>query len=262
MNKTGKSTYAGFVLVLLAVSLFAAGFASAQAPVMQPVSSPVIIATPTPTPSPTPAPTPTPSPTPVPNVSLDYSEVSQTTEDSDTVVVLRITATYNFGEPMTYDYQNFVLQIRTPRGGLEPFPIYYLTDSVKASEIGSTTVDSNNPHADFTLTFRFSTIQSSFGGQIHFAYYELVYNSDGVSQSTTPTPTPSPTPTATPPISYSPTATPTQTTPTQPATVGSLSGWLQIGAAAAVGVVIVLLLVLVVLLLRRVRVLEAKVNRV
>jgi len=260
MNKKGMATLAGFLLVLLAASLFAAGLVSAQATAVQPVSSPVIIATPTPTPTPTPAPTPTPSPTPVPNISLDYNEVSQTTEGSETVVVLHVTATYNFGDPVTYDYQNFDLQIRTSRGGLEPYPIYLLTGTAKPSEFGSVTVGNSNPHASFTLTFRFSTIQHSFGGEIHFAYYELVYNSDGVSPSTTPTPTPIPTLTATPPISYSPTASPTQTTPTRPAADGSLSGWLQIGAVATVGVVIVLLLVLVVLLLRRVRALEAKVS--
>jgi hypothetical protein len=196
MSKIGK-TFALFLILIMAVScltLLMAKSTNAQAMTVQPMSSPVIIATPTPTPMPTDAPTPTPSPTPIPNVSLDYAEISKTTEGNDTVVVLRITATYNFGDTIIYDYPNFVLDIQTSRGGLEPYPIYLLTGTAKPLQTGSVTVDSNNRIADFTLTFRFSTIQNSFGGPIHFAYYELVYNSNAVSTSTLE-PTPSLTPT-------------------------------------------------------------------
>ncbi len=185
------------ILIVATSSLIAAGFALTHALPVQPISSPVIIATPTPTPSPTPPPTPTPSPTPIPNISLDYDEVSQTTQGSETVVTLRITATYNFGDTITYNYQSFDLDIRTPRGGLEPFPIYLLTQTVKPMETGSVTVGSNNRVEVFVLTFRFSTIQSSFGGEIPFAYYELVYNSN-TFYTATPQPTPSPIPTESP----------------------------------------------------------------
>jgi hypothetical protein len=133
---------------------------------------------------------------------LDYEEVSQTAEGDTTVVILRVTATYNFGDSMTYNFQNFVLDIRTPRGGIDPFPIYLLTGTAQPFETGSVTVGSGSRHAEFTLTFRFSTIQSSYGGSIHFAYYELVYNSNAVSPSTpertlAPNSTESPIPTAT-----------------------------------------------------------------
>ena len=190
--KLKRQLVLAIIIVLLGSSVIASGFAFAQVINIQPISNPVIIATPTPTPRPTPLPT-TPSPTPLPNISLDYDEVSQTTQGDETVVTLRVRATYNFGETTTYNYQNFVLDIRTSRGGLEPFPIYMLTGTAKPLETGSVTVGSNNRIADFTLTFRFSTIQNSFGGAIHFAFYELVYNSNAVSTAT-PQPTQSPPP--------------------------------------------------------------------
>jgi hypothetical protein len=214
MNRTSKSF--AIVIILMAISslsLIVVKPANAQSITILPVSNPVIIATPTPTPRPTPFPI-TPSPTPVPNVSLDYDEVSQTTQGSETVVTLRVMATYNFGDTTTYDFKNFVLDIRTSRGGLEPYPIYLLTGTANPLESGSVTVGSNNRIADFTLTFRFSTIQNSFGGPIHFAFYELVYNSNAVSTITseqTPKPTPTPiqitTPTPSPNQSLSPSPT-------------------------------------------------------
>ncbi len=73
----------------------------------------------------------------------------------------------------------------------------------------------------------------------------------------TPVPTSAVTPTATVPPST--TLTPTATSPSS-YLPESITDWLQVGAVAALGFLVVLLFVLVVLLLRRVRVLEAKVN--
>ncbi|MCW4000010.1 MAG: hypothetical protein NWE93_07210 [Candidatus Bathyarchaeota archaeon] len=192
-------------IALLVSSLFAAGYALAEATPVQPLSSPVIIATPTPPPLPTTTPTstPTPPPTPVPSISLDYEEVSQATDGDETVVTLRVTASYNFGETVTYNFGDFVLDIRSARGGIEDtFHVYLLTGTAQPLETGSVTVGATNPHAEFTLTFRFSTIQSSYGGPTHFAYYELVYKANAASpapQPTTPsTPTDSPTTTPSP----------------------------------------------------------------
>ena len=192
----------------------------------------------------------------------DYQEISQTTEGTETVVTLQVTATYNFGDAITYDYQNFVLNIRTPRGGLEPYPMYLLTGTAKPFQTGSVTIGSSNTHATFTLTFRFSTIQSSFGGDIHFAFYELVYNSNTISPSTPqPTISPSPIPTA------QPTTTPSQTptsTPNQTEAGSTVFGfdfdWLEVAVFVIVGVVVALLVVVVVLQGKRIRVLEMKQN--
>lgn len=250
-------------IILLIGSNFVAGFA--QAIPTQLISSPVIIATPTPTPMPTSPPAPTPSPTPIPNVSLDYEELSRTTEGEETVVTLQVTATYNFGEAMTYDYQNFVLEIRTSRGGLEPFPIYLLTGTAKPFETGSVTVGSSNTYATFTLTFRFSTIQNSFGGAIPFAY-ELVYNSNTISSST-PEPTIFPSASPTPIASSIATSTETPTsTPNQiwgnPSVFGLDFNWLEVALVVAVGVVVALLVVVIALQGKRIRVLEMKQNSV
>jgi hypothetical protein len=122
-------------------------------------------------------------------------------------------------------------------------------------------------HAYFTLTFRFSTIQSSFGGSIHFAFYELVYNSNAVSPSTpeptlqpNPTGTFNPMPTSTPDSSIPPSSSPTAV-PTAQSGV-NLSAlqldWLMIAGFAVLGVVVGALVVFIALLRRRIRILEKR----
>jgi hypothetical protein len=155
-------------------------------------ATPVIIATPTPSPTPE----PTPVVTPTSNIALDYNEISRASDGDDTILVLTVNARYNFGDAVTLNYQDFVLWILTVRGGLAPLNLMMHTGDARPIETGSVTIGSISAKVDFTLTFRFLTIQNNFDGPHEFTSYELVYNANSAtSSSPTPTPEPEPTPT-------------------------------------------------------------------
>jgi len=183
MGKIAK-TFAFTLILTMAISsvgLLTVKPASAQ-------SSPVIIVTPSPTPVPTLAPTPTPTS----NIALNYSEVSRTSEGVDTILVLAVTAEYNFGQAVTINFQDFTLDIAVERGGPPPIQpgseIYEGT--AKPLETGNVTLDSNSRQNSFQLTFEFSTLQDNLYGQTPFTGYELVYSGSTTTASPSPSPTP------------------------------------------------------------------------
>ena len=150
-------------------------------------SKPVVIVTPKPAPEPTAAPTPTP----ITNIALDYNQVSIDEGNETTVVVLGVNVRYNFGEEVTLDYQDFLLNIFRERGGvpLGNFSWLLHTHDAIPVEVGSVTVGDNNREAYFELTFSFSTMQSGFEGPVKYDSYQLVYNGDIYTESTLkPTP--------------------------------------------------------------------------
>ena len=178
-----RKTFSLALVLILAVSslsLLMVKPASAQ-------SSSVIIVTTTPTQIPTPAPTPTPAR----NIALDYSEVSRAIEGVDTRLVLTVNATYNFGEPVTINFQNFTLNIAVERGGpppIQPGDFIY-TGTAKSIETGSVTIDSNSNADSFQLTFVFSTLQNNTEGQTPFTNYQLLYSGSTTTASPSPAPT-------------------------------------------------------------------------
>lgn len=177
------SAHRNFILVIvlmLAVSLFVIlRPASAQ-------SSPVIIVTPTPTSIATQASTPTPTN----NVAMDYNEVNRTSEGVDTRLVLAVNARYNFGGPVTIDFQSFTLNIAVERGGPPPIQQgdYIFTGTAKPIETGTVTLDSNNSES-FQLTFEFPTMQPNAHAQTPFTNYQLAYSASPTTASPAPTPT-------------------------------------------------------------------------
>jgi hypothetical protein len=197
MGNISKSFTLILVVLLGLSSLIVVESASAQSA----TSYPVIIATPSPTPYVYVSPAPTPTPTS--NIALSYSEVSRDTVGDDTRIVLAVNAQYNFGDSVTFNYQDFVLNIFRPRGGVPiAAKILLHTSDANPQESGSITIGSTNPEADFTLTFIFSTMQEGFEGPVEFSSYQLVYNSN--TESVTPSvasvasPTPTEPPTTTP----------------------------------------------------------------
>jgi hypothetical protein len=175
-----------------------------------PTSYPVRIVPPTPTPTSSPAPTATPTR----NIALSYNEVSNTTIGNFTKIVLTVNAQYNFGNPVTLNYQDFVLDVLTIHGALPPVG-WLLTDSVGPFEAGNVTLDNSSRVADFQLTFEFPTMQHSVDGPYPFGKYELEYNGDITSlsaPSASPSPSPSPTPSPTIKPTIEPTSTPKRTT--------------------------------------------------
>jgi len=189
MGKIGK-TFASFLILIMAfscLSLLMVKSASAQ-------STPVIIVSPTPAPTPTPS----PAPTPTSNIALNYSEVNMTSQGSNTILVLVVTAQYNFGGAVTLNYTDFTLNIFTVRGGLAPPAMMMNTGNAKPAQIGVVTLNSENRKANFELTFTFATMQENFDGPHVFSSYQLTYTGSATSTSPTPTSTPTPTPTPTP----------------------------------------------------------------
>lgn len=180
MSRLGKYLVEFIVVILAVTSLNIANPSFAQ-------SYPVIIA------SPTPEPTlhPTPTPTPTNNIALDYSEISRATEGSNTRLVLAVDATYNFGEQITINFQDFTLNIAVERGGPPPIQAgdYIFTGTAKPIETGSITIDSSDSEAAFQLTFVFSSLQNNAHGQTPFTNYELVYSGSTTTTSPTPSPT-------------------------------------------------------------------------
>jgi len=152
-------------------------------------SEPVLIVTPTPAPTPTPTPL-TPTPTPTSNIALDYSQVSINEGAETTTVVLAVKATYNFGESVTLHYQDFLLNIFRPRGGVPSGADMMLhTADASPAETRSVTLSHDNREANLRLTFSFTTMQSGFEGPIKYSSYQLVYNED--LATATPEPSPS-----------------------------------------------------------------------
>jgi hypothetical protein len=188
-----------FISMLAVSSLIMVETAFAQA-------SPVIIATPTPPPTPTPAPV-APTPTPTRNIALDYSEISRASEGNNTRLVLAVTATYNFGGPVTIVFQSFTLNIAVERGGPPPFiqpGDFWYTGTANPLETGTVTLDSNNSEESFQLTFVFSTLQPNTEGQTPFTNYQLVYSGSTTTASPSPTPTATSSPVPTPTSSQEP----------------------------------------------------------
>jgi hypothetical protein len=168
------------ILVVSSLSLLIVKPANAQ-------SSPVIIVAPTPTLTSTSAPTPTPTR----NIAMDYSEISRASEGVDTRLVLAINVKYNFGEPVTINFQNFTLNIAVERGGpppIQPGDFIY-TGTAKPIETGSVTIDSNSNEDSFQLAFEFPTMQENVHGQTPFTNYQLVYSGSTTPASPSPTPT-------------------------------------------------------------------------
>jgi hypothetical protein len=185
MGGLGKSFALVIFLILAGTSLMMIKSVSAQSTTPEPTSLPVIIATQTPTPSSTPT---NPNPTPVSNIALDYSEVSRATVGSDTRLVLAINAKYNFGDAVTISFDEFLLNVLTERGGLEPFPIMMHTDDARPLETGNVIIGDTNRGANFQLTFSFPTIQYNINGQAPFATYQLVYDAYTATYYSSPTP--------------------------------------------------------------------------
>jgi len=147
-------------------------------------SSPVIIITPTPEP----LPTPTPTQAPTRNIAMDYSEISRTSEGENTRLVLAVNASYNFGEPVTINFQDFTLNIAVERGGpLAGQPENLFTGTAKPNETGKIILDESNSELAFQLTFVFSTLQNNAHGQTPFTIYELVYSGSTTGPSPSPT---------------------------------------------------------------------------
>ena len=171
--------------IVLVISLAFSVLVMAGPPLVQ--STPVDIVSPTP--EPTPGPTPTPISTS--NIALDYSEVSRTNEGVDTRLVLSVNASYNFGQALTINFQDFTLNIAVERGGpppIQPGDFIY-TGTAKPIETGNVTIDSNNREDVFQLTFEFSTLQNNAHGQTPFTNYQLAYSGSTTTASPSPTPT-------------------------------------------------------------------------
>lgn len=132
---------------------------------------------------------PTPTPAPISNIALNYSEISRASEGVDTRLVLAVNAKYNFGEVITINFQDFILNIAVERGGPPPIQAgdYIFTGTAKPIETRSITIDSSNSEADFQLTFVFSTLQNNAHGQTPFTNYELVHS--GITSIASPSPT-------------------------------------------------------------------------
>jgi hypothetical protein len=130
-------------------------------------------------------------PTLTSNIAIDYSEVSRTTEGANTKLVLAVDVKYNFGEPVTINFQNFTLNIAVERGGpppIQPGDFIY-TGTAKPIENRSVTIDSNDSEDSFQLTFKFPTLQNNAHGQTFFTNYQLVYSGNTNTASPFPTPT-------------------------------------------------------------------------
>jgi hypothetical protein len=200
-------------------------------------SKPVTIVTPTPAPTPTPTPQ-SPTPTPTTNIALDYNQVSINEGNETTIVVLSVDVKYNFGENVTLNYQDFLLNIFRERGGvpLGNFSWLLHTHDAIPVEIGSVTVGNSNREAYFELTFSFSTMQSGFEGPVKYDSYQLVYNGNVYTES-------NPSPTATDDQSQNIQVTPTQ----QVSEAGAFgAGWLVVAlVVAAIGITVLAVVVVV-----------------
>ena len=184
MGNIGKGLSLLLAVILAVSSLIMIESAYAQ-------SYPVIIATPTPTPYVSSA----PRPTPTSNIALSYGEVSRETVNDDTQVVLAVNAYYNFGDSVTLDFQDFVLNIITNiTHGIPPVVFEEHSGNARPIETGIVTVGSTNRDANFSLTFQFHTMQDTFYGEIkEFTSYEVVYTGNLYPSSTSASPTPTPT---------------------------------------------------------------------
>jgi hypothetical protein len=154
-------------------------------------SSPIIIATPIPTTYVSPA----PAPTPTRNIALSYSEISREITVDDTQLVLAVNTHYNFGDSVTLDFQDFVLNIITNiTHGIPPMVFEEHTGDARPKETGNINIGSANREANFSLTFQFHTMRNTFYGETkQFTSYEVVFtgniNPSSTPNSSTPTPT-------------------------------------------------------------------------
>jgi hypothetical protein len=181
MGNLSKSLTLILILIIAFSSLMMIKPSNAQ-------SNPVIIVTPTPNPTNSPTPQ-SPTPTPTSNINLDYNQVSVDEGTENTTLVLAVKLTYNFGESVTLNYQDFILNIFRQRGGLAPPDMLLHSSNAKPFETGSVSVSSGNREADFELTFSFQTMQPGFEGPVKFSSYQLVYNGN-VTIYTSPNPSP------------------------------------------------------------------------
>jgi hypothetical protein len=183
MERLSKSFSLLLIVILAVSSLIMVKPANAQAP-----TYPVIIAPPTPAPTVSPA----PRPTPTSNIALSYSEARRETASDDTRIVLSVNAQYNFGDSVTLDFQDFVLQIITnTTQGLAPVVFEEHSGDARPIETGNITIGNTNIEATFSLTFQFRTMQNTFYGKTkEFSSYEVVYTGNVYPSSTSTSPTP------------------------------------------------------------------------
>jgi hypothetical protein len=120
----------------------------------------------------------TPSPTLniTPTVTITYNELSRETLGIDTEIVLSVNLTHNSGSSVTLYDNQFILNILTLRGGINPPGMSEITDQVKPMENGNVTVGSAHSKANFLLTFEFPTMQENLNGPYPFNSYQLTYN--------------------------------------------------------------------------------------